>query len=142
ALSDSVPLSLKVTLDQTSYRTEVTRLISADPQVIYTEASPQTDAALLGEFKQLHGLVPIIGTDATLQPSWLKAVSGAIGEDAMKQFYTGEQPYAPPSGPSWSVYNKALLASSAEVPKPDQWSTDVYSMTDYDGVVIMGLAAV
>jgi hypothetical protein len=38
------------------------------------------------------------------------------------------------------VYNKNLLAS-ATVPKPAQWSTDSYTMTYYDSVVLMALAA-
>jgi ABC-type branched-subunit amino acid transport system substrate-binding protein len=140
-LGDTVAINLKVTLDQSSYRTEVERLAQANPQVIYTEGSPQTDAALLSELQQLHGLIPFIGTDATLQPAWLKAVSGAIGEADMKTYYVGEQPYAPPSGPSWSVFNKALLASSNKVSDPSSWSTDVYTMTDYDAVIITALAA-
>ena len=141
AVGGSVAVNQKITLDQSSYRTEVTQLVQANPQVIYTEADPQSDAAYLGELKELHGMIPVIGTDATLQPNWLKAVSGAIGEADMKKYYVGEQPYAPPSGPSWSAYNTALEASSAQVPDPQQWNTDVYSMTDYDGVIIIGLAA-
>jgi branched-chain amino acid transport system substrate-binding protein len=38
------------------------------------------------------------------------------------------------------VFNKDLLAS-ASVPKPAQWSTDSYTMTYYDSVVVMALAA-
>ena len=34
----------------------------------------------------------------------------------------------------------ALLASGSQVPKPSQWSTDPYSMTDYDAVNVMALA--
>ncbi len=38
------------------------------------------------------------------------------------------------------MYNKDLLASSS-VPKPAQWSTDSYTMTYYDSVILMALAA-
>jgi branched-chain amino acid transport system substrate-binding protein len=38
------------------------------------------------------------------------------------------------------VFNKNLLAS-ATVPKPAQWSADSYTMTDYDSVIVMALAA-
>ena len=58
----------------------------------------------------------------------------------MAKYYEGMQPYAPPSGPAWQTYNKALLASASQVPKPSQWSTDPYSMTDYDAVNVMALA--
>ncbi len=37
-------------------------------------------------------------------------------------------------------YNKDLLAS-ASVPKPAQWSTDSYTMTAYDGIIVSALAA-
>jgi hypothetical protein len=50
------------------------------------------------------------------------------------------QPYAPPSGPAWQAYNRSLLASASQVPKPSQWSSDPYSMTYYDGVNVMALA--
>ena len=38
------------------------------------------------------------------------------------------------------MFNKDLLAS-ASVPKPAQWSTDSYTMSYYDSVIIMALAA-
>jgi len=68
------------------------------------------------------------------------AMAGAIGKSALSQYFVAEQPYAPASGPGWQVFNKHLLAS-ATVPKPAQWSTDSYTMTDYDSVVVMALAA-
>jgi branched-chain amino acid transport system substrate-binding protein len=58
----------------------------------------------------------------------------------MVKYYVGLQPYVAGSGPSWDVFNKALLADSAEIPNPSQWSADAYSMTDYDGFNIMALA--
>jgi ABC-type branched-subunit amino acid transport system substrate-binding protein len=127
-------------LDQSSYRSEVESILAAKPQVIFTEVDPQTGATFLSELQQLHGLMPVIGTDVTLQAPWLKAVTGSIGAGAMAKYYEGMQPYAPPSGPAWQTYNKALLASASQVPKPGQWSTDPYSMTDYDAVNVMALA--
>jgi hypothetical protein len=67
-------------------------------------------------------------------------MAGAIGKPAVSQYFVAEQPYAPPSGTAWQVFNKNLLAS-ATVDKPAQWSTDSYSMTDYDSVIVMALAA-
>jgi branched-chain amino acid transport system substrate-binding protein len=142
-LGGDMVVTEQLALNQTSYRTEVQRVAAAHPQVIFTEASAQADATFMSELKQLTGgLIPIIGTEATLQPPWFTAVSGAIGKDSLTAIYAGEQPYAPPSGPSWEAFNKALLASGSKVPKPDQWSTDPYTMTYYDAVNIMALAAV
>ena len=141
-IGGKIVINQSIALDQPSYRAEVARVIAAHPQVIFTEASPQTDATFLSELQQQGALIPVMGTDTTLQPQWLTAVSGAIGKNTLSKYYTGEQPYAPASGPSWAAYNKSLLASSASVPKPSQWSTDSYSMTDYDAVIVMALAAV
>lgn len=129
-------------LDQSSYRTEIEQMLATHPQVIFTEVDPQTAGTYLSELQQLHGLIPIIGTEVTLQSPWLKAVTGAIGSSALAKYFTGMQPYAPTSGSSWSIYNKALLASRSSVPNPSQWSSDPYSMTYYDGVNIMALAMV
>src|SRR5215467_11537073 len=127
---------------QSSYRTEIENMLATHPQVIFTEVDPQTGATFLSELQQLHGLIPVIGTEVSLQAPWLKGVTQAIGAGAMAKYFTGMQPYAPPTGPAWQAYNKALLASSSKVPKPSQWSTDPYSMTYYDGVVVMALAMI
>jgi hypothetical protein len=95
---------------------------------------------LFAELQQQGHLIPIIGTDGTTQPQWLTGVTGAIGKLALSQHFVAVQPYAAPSGAGWRVYNKNLLAS-ASVSKPAQWSTDSYTMTAYDGVIVMALAA-
>jgi branched-chain amino acid transport system substrate-binding protein len=139
-LGGKMVLNQKIVLGQSSYQREVQQLIAARPQVIFTETSPQANATYLAELQQLGHLIPVIGTDVTIQPSWFTAMAGAIGKSALSQYFFAEQPYAPPSGPGWQVYNKDLLAS-ASVPKPAQWSTDSYTMTYYDSVVLMALAA-
>ena len=85
-------------------------MLSGNPQVIFTEADPQTDATFLSEVKQLHGMLPVIGTETSLQAPWLKAVGGAIGTDNLSKYVIGMQPLAPATGAAWKVYNKALLA--------------------------------
>ena len=130
----------KIALGQSSYQREVQQLIAAKPQVIFTETSPQTNATYLAELQQLGHLIPIIGTDVTIQPKWFTSMAGSIGKSALTQYFVAEQPYAPSSGAAWQVFNKNLLALRS-VPKPAQWSTDSYTMTDYDSVVVMALAA-
>jgi branched-chain amino acid transport system substrate-binding protein len=139
-LGGQMVINQKIALGQSSYLPQVQQLIAAKPQVIFTETSPQTNATYLAELQQLGHLIPVVGTDVTIQPSWFTAMAGAIGKSALTQYFLAEQPYAPPSGPGWQVYNKDLLAS-ASVPKPAQWSTDSYTMTYYDSVVVMALAA-
>jgi branched-chain amino acid transport system substrate-binding protein len=141
-LGGTIVYNKPVALDQSSYRTEIENMLAAHPQVIFTEVDPQTGATFLSELQQLHGLLPVVGTEVTLQAPWLKAVNGAIGATAMAKYFEGMQPYAPPSGPAWKAYNRSLLGSASQVPKPSQWSTDPYSMTYYDGVNVMALAAI
>ncbi len=141
-LGGTIVYNKPLALDQSSYRSEIETMLAAHPQVIFTEVDPQTGATFLSELQQLHGLLPVIGTEVSLQAPWLKAVGGAIGAAAMTRYFEGMQPYAPPSGPAWQTYNRSLLASGSQVPKPSQWSTDPYSMTYYDGVNVMALAMI
>ena len=139
-LGGTIVANQTLTLDQSSYRTEVSSLVALNPDVIFTEADPQTDAAYLSQLQQLHGLIPIVGTQPTVQPPWAKAVGGAIGKANLAKYFAGAQPYSASQGPAWQVYNTALLASGSAVPQPDQWSQDPYTETDYDAIVIMALA--
>jgi branched-chain amino acid transport system substrate-binding protein len=139
-LGGTIVINQTLTLDQSSYRTEVNSLVAANPDVIFTEADPQTDAAYLSQLQQLHGLIPVVGTQPTVQPPWAAAVGGAIGKNNLAKYFAGAQPYSTSQGPAWQVYNTALLASGSTVPKPDQWSQDPYTETDYDAIVMMALA--
>jgi ABC-type branched-subunit amino acid transport system substrate-binding protein len=141
ALGGQMVFNQKIALGQTSYQPQVEQLIAAKPQVIFTEAGPQSDATFLAELQQLGHLIPFIGSDATIEPQWYTAVSGAIGKSALSKYYVGTEPYAPASGPSWQAYNKALLVTPGVTKPVSQWSDDPYSMVDYDGFIVMALAA-
>jgi ABC-type branched-subunit amino acid transport system substrate-binding protein len=141
ALGGKMVATEKIALGQTSYQPEVENLIAAKPQVIFTEASPQADATVLAELQQLGHLIPVIGSDATVEAAWLQAVGVAIGKPALSKYFVGTIPYAPASGPAWQVYNKYVLAASGVTKPASQWSDDSYSMVDYDGFIVMALAA-
>jgi branched-chain amino acid transport system substrate-binding protein len=134
--------NLQIVPDQSSYQVEAARVVAAHPQVIFTEADAQTDATFLKAYQSLNGgkLVPIIGTAPTITADWAKAVGDAVGTANLDKYYVGLQPYVLASGPAWQAFNTALLADSAEIPNPGQWSSDAYTMTDYDGINIMALA--
>ena len=134
-------INQKLDLNQTSYQLQVQQLIAAKPQVIFTETSPEANARYLAELQQLGHLIPVIGTDVTIQPKWFTQMAGSIGKAAVTKYFVAESPYAPASGAGWQVYNKDLLASSSSVSKPAQWSTDSYTMSYYDSVLLMALAA-
>lgn len=132
----------KVPLDQSSYRTEVLQAVAYKPQVVFTEADPQTDATYLSELVQLYHPIPIIGSNGTNQPPWFKAVGGAIGQQNLLKYYGGAQPYAPLSGPAYQDWRQQLAAVAKQVPQPvTQWQTDSYSMSYWDTVNLFALAA-
>ena len=80
-LGATVTINQAIALGQPSYRTEVTAMLATHPDVIFTEALGPTDATYMAEVKQLNNgvMLPFMGTSATIDPVWFKAVTGAIG---------------------------------------------------------------
>jgi ABC-type branched-subunit amino acid transport system substrate-binding protein len=129
-------------LDQGSYRSEVQQLVTGGARAIVSEADPQTSATYLSELSQQGRLVPMITDTVSQEPSWIKAVSGAIGRSELSKLDTIVIPYAPMNTVAYRTYTASLLASKAKVPQPAQWNSDLYSVADYDAVVIMALAMI
>ena len=142
-LGGTIAISLNLSPDQSSYRSEVESALAAHPDAIFTEEDPQTAATFFQELKQLNGsLLPIIGTQPTQDQSWLQAVSRAVGPSALAQAYTSVAPYAAASGQPWQAYNQAHMSAGTAVPDPSQRSSDPNSMTAYDEVNIIALAMI
>src|SRR3984893_2421711 len=125
-----------------SYQSVAARVVAAHPQVIFTEADPQTDATFFKELAQLNNgkVIPIVGTQPTYTPQWQSAVGKAIGNASLAANYVALQPYAPPQGNAYPVFKNALLSDAQQIQNPSQWAIDPYTMTDYDGAIIMALA--
>jgi branched-chain amino acid transport system substrate-binding protein len=141
-LGGSIVINEPVQEGKASYAAEADAMVRARPDVIFTEIDPPSGAAFLSEFVKQHALVPIVGTQATAQPDWLLAVSGAIGAQRLASSFAGVQPYAAPQGRPWEIYNEALLGASGDVPNPGQWSSDPYAIANYDAVTIVALAMI
>jgi len=140
-LGGKIVLVQRIPLDQSSYRTEVSALVAAHPDVIFTEADPQTSATYFSEMRQLGHLGPFIGTDGTTQPPWLKAVGHAVGAPNLKRLYVGAQPYAPTTGVPYQVWLSEITAVKSKVTQPaSQWYGDSYSMAAWDSINLMALA--
>jgi branched-chain amino acid transport system substrate-binding protein len=123
-------------LDQSSYQSELTKMLSSHPDVIFTETDPQSAATMFSELKGMNGLsIPVIGTSATaIGPYWStvsKAVGG-IGE--MNKFFTDITPPSTGSGPGYNTFLKFYRRANPGVP------TNVYVAGNYDCIVIMALA--
>jgi len=72
-------------LNASSFRTEADKIVTAHPDVIFTEALGPTDATFLSEVKQLNGgkMIPVIGTSADISPDWYKSVAAAVGASTL-----------------------------------------------------------
>ncbi|HLH66773.1 MAG TPA: ABC transporter substrate-binding protein [Solirubrobacteraceae bacterium] len=133
--------NIGLTPDQTSYRTQVEQLIAARPQVIFTESDGPTAATFFGELRQLGSLVPIFGTNATLQTPYLKAVASAIGTANLARYYMAEANANAPTSPAVAVYNQAVTKVSGKLPKPlAQWLNNSFVEANYDGFIMIALA--
>ena len=138
-LGGTIAINLTMALDQSSYRSEVERLIAAKPDVIFNEVDPQTAATFFAELKQLQGHIqPLISTAAQYTP-WIKAVSSSIGTATLAKVYHTILNTATFTGPAYQQYKTNLLVSS-QVSKPQQWLQDVFSESGFDTVIISGLA--
>jgi branched-chain amino acid transport system substrate-binding protein len=141
-LGVSLVANQALALDQGSYRSEVQRLVTGGAQVIVSEADPQTSATYLSELSQQGHLVPMVTDTVSQEPSWIKAVSGAVTRSQLSRLDTIVIPYAPMGTTAYKTYTASLLASKSHVPQPAQWNTDLYSVADYDATVIMALAMI
>jgi branched-chain amino acid transport system substrate-binding protein len=141
ALGGQVVVTQNIPLTLSSYRSEVSALVAAQPDVIFHEADPQTSATYLSELKELGGLVTVVGSTGTAETPWIHSVSAAIGKDNFDKYIYSTQTYAPTEGKAWETYRDAVLADASEVSSPaDQWTTDAYSMGAYDSVNVVALA--
>jgi ABC-type branched-subunit amino acid transport system substrate-binding protein len=134
--------NLTLVPNQSSYRTEVQSLVQAHPQAILMEGDPQSDSTFFRELKEANGLIPIIGTAITEDPTWIKAVGAAIGPSTLARYYNAVVPFAPQSGAGWTTFDQALVAAKKKGlgTQPGTYASDVYAMTSYDGTNLMALA--
>lgn len=141
ALGGRIVINQSIPLDQTSYASEVARVMATHPQVIFTEADAQTSTTYFGELAQAHGLVPIIGTNGTAEPTWVDPVAKAVGAANMKKYFTAATPYMALTGPAFQAWGSAFHAVVAQEPKPaSQWLDNSHAATNYDSINIMALA--
>ncbi|HVA31096.1 MAG TPA: ABC transporter substrate-binding protein [Gaiellaceae bacterium] len=134
--------SVDLTSSQPTYLSSVRKVIASHPQVIMTESDATTAGTFFGEMKQLGGLVPIVGTEATFTSPWLTAVKGALGSAFLKE-YTGLITAPSKTTPAVKAYQQAVTAAKKQVPSPWQsYLSNPFSITYYDGMIAVALAMV
>lgn len=132
---------VKLAPGQSSYRTEVSKIISSHPDAIISEMDPQSSTTFLSEYKQLAGSLPeILGTERTSNSDWIQAVLGGIGESTFAKSIKAITPYVNFSGPGYDLYKKELLSLGSKVKNPGQYIGHPYAISDFDAVAITALA--
>jgi hypothetical protein len=133
--------NLKLAPGQSSYRTEVSQLISTHPQALISEMDPQSSTTFLSEYKQLAGSLPlVIGTERTSNSDWIQAVLGGIGSPTFVKSIHSITPYVKLSGTGYDLYKQELLAQSGPIKNPSQYVGQPYAISDFDAVAITALA--
>jgi len=139
-LGGQVVLNQAVQRGQSSYRSEVEKLIAAKPDVIFNELDPQTAATYFSELKQLSGSVPTLISTAAQYTPWIKAVSGAIGTATLAKVYHTVLNTAIFTGPAYSQFKAGLLAPGSGISNPKQWLQDSFTESGFDTVTVISLA--
>ena len=129
-----------IALDQSTYETEVQKIIASHPQVIVTESDPQTAGVLLGNLKQAGWHGPIVGTSGTLGTDYDKAAIAALGKATYESQFVRIISYAPQSGPAFDAWKTALLASGKLIKNPASDETAIYAELPYDHTTMIALA--
>ena len=129
-----------IALDQSTYETEVQKIIASHPQVIVTESDPQTAGVLLGNLKQAGWHGPIVGTSGTLGTDYDKAAIAALGKATYESQFVRIISYAPQSGPAFAAWKTALLASGKLIKNPASDETAIYAELPYDHTTMIALA--
>src|ERR1700730_6130864 len=130
-LGGKVVKSITIAPDQTSYRTNVQDVISASPDVIFTQTDAATAAVLFKNFKDLNNLaIPIVGTDATGVDAYLKAITYPVAHDHLTSVYGTNA-----TGAAADNFSKAFAAQNGASAQP--LANANYA---YDAVISLALA--
>lgn len=144
-------LTANVTLDLTAntFRTEAEQVVESHPDVILTEALGSADATFLSEVKQLnHGkMIPVIGTSATIDPSWFSSVGAAIGKKTLAKYYVADNLVTAASGPEYTPFYDAMQAVKSQVTADDAGSLQTLlsgpgAVHLFDGMNLAALAMI
>ncbi len=141
ALGGKIVTSVSLTPGQPSYSTEAAQVAAAHPQVIFYDAGAPESATFLAELKQQMGnLPPIYVVETEEEPGWIKAVTGAIGANALSGFTAFEAATPASTQPGWQTFSQALSASSSQVPDSRQYLHDPFTLSYYDASNLVALA--
>jgi ABC-type branched-subunit amino acid transport system substrate-binding protein len=134
-----------ISLDSSSYNSEVAQLISSKPQAILTEEDPQTAATFFSELQQQLGTAPfptIIGANPILTPEWYQAVSTAIGLSLVDSNVFAENSTSVTGGPAWKTFSNGVNQVAKSQPDVAKYITNATVETEYDSINLIALSAI
>jgi len=143
AVADNETLDLKAS----TFRTEASKVVASHPDAIFTEALGPAAASFLSEVKQLNGgkSIPIVATSASIDPSWFKAVSAAIGAQDLAANFVADNTVIDTSGAAYQTFKQALLSQKSKVSSTgnfDTYLTAPGAVHLYDGINLAALSMI
>jgi ABC-type branched-subunit amino acid transport system substrate-binding protein len=139
----TITQAINIQPPQSSYRTEVQKMLNTHPDVILTEALGAA-GTYLGEVKTLNGghMIPFIGSSATEDPTWFQQVRDAIGlKDLLANYQAVDQGYTF-SGTGYDEFLTNLNASAAQMAAAPTYKHRGSTLHLYDGILMTALAMV
>jgi ABC-type branched-subunit amino acid transport system substrate-binding protein len=136
--------SVTVLLDQSSYRSEILKLLgmSPRPDVLLSELDPQTASTFFSEMKDLSGgrmPMKVILANNAVDPTWYQPVAKSIGYPTLAKYFVVPNSVVASSGSAWTQFSAALSASSV-VKNPAKYAVNGITQADYDAATLMALA--
>jgi hypothetical protein len=83
-------------------------------------------------------MMPVIGSEVILEPSWSTAVGGTIGSSTESKYVTVVEAYVDTAAPGYPSFKSALLASN--VPQASTYLKDPFTIANYNAVNMVSLA--
>lgn len=130
-LGGTVTTVVNVTPGQSSYNSEIVKLLASNPQAILGQLDPPTAATFFSQLRGQKGTaMPFVGTDVTAGGDWIKAVGATYAQAAVTSVQGGTPTNA--AGTAFTAQYKQLF-------NQDPLAGANYA---YDGVVDLALAIV
>jgi branched-chain amino acid transport system substrate-binding protein len=113
-----------------SYEAEVQQIINSHPDAILLQLDPGTSGTFFPELRALGGAnIPIIATDVSLDPNWVKAV----GASYYAAHVTSIEAATQATGPGLATFNSGFEAQYHK-------AAAFLSIYGYDGMTVAALA--
>jgi branched-chain amino acid transport system substrate-binding protein len=142
-LGVTIAINQAIKLGAPSYRTEVAKLLHANPDVILTETIGSA-GTYMKELKQQNGgkVIPFIGTSATIDPVWFKQVKDAIGLSDFLANYQAVDLKLTLTGSGYNEFVTQLTAAESKDPGALTYKGKSPTVHLYDGIIMTALAMV